>query len=368
MPSKKKKNPIKIGIWGLGRAGNNMHAPEIARFPGEFEVVAGCDLVPERVEILQSKFPKAKGYTDGKKFLADPDIELVSIAVRSPQHVDFCLRALKAGKIVFLEKPIAISLKGLKKLQDAVKKYPGKLFFRHNRRLEPCFNHILKIMHSGILGDIYEIKLRRNGYDFRADWQTLQKCGGGQLNNWGPHIIDHALRLLESPVESLWSDLKNIASLGDAEDHLKVILRGQNKRVVDLEISGGVAIGEPVYTIYGTRGALISQDGNDLQLKYLSPKMRKPTSGAHAENPPLSGGFGGTIKPVWIRETIMADPEMTSDHPLENYDIYHCLYQTIREGKPYPIKPEEAFEVVKTTCMIKQQNPAFQGIEDVFEK
>ena len=36
--------------------------------------------------------------------------------------------------------------------------------------------YIVKIIHSGILGDVYEIKLRRNGYDFRADWQTLQKC------------------------------------------------------------------------------------------------------------------------------------------------------------------------------------------------
>ncbi len=80
MPAAKKKSPVKVGIWGLGRAGNNMHADEISRFPGEFEVVAGCDPVEERVKILQSKFPQARGYTDGGRFLADPEIELVSIA------------------------------------------------------------------------------------------------------------------------------------------------------------------------------------------------------------------------------------------------------------------------------------------------
>ena len=365
---KKNKKRIKVGIWGLGRAGNNMHTYDISRFPDEFEIVAGCDLVKERVEVLQSKFPKAKGYTDGKRFLADPNVEMVSIAVRSAQHVDYCLRALKAGKIVFLEKPIAISMKGLKKLQDAVKKYPGKLYFRHNRRFEPCFNHVREIIRSGILGEVYEIKLRRHGYEFRADWQTLQKCGGGQLNNWGPHIIDHALRLLDSPVESIWSDLKKVAALGDAEDHLKVIFRGKNGRIIDLEISGGVAINSPIYSVYGTRGTLVSQDGNDIQLKYLRPKMKMPNTPAHEENPPLSGGFGGTIQPQWIRETIMADPDPASEHGLENHDIYHYLYQSIREGKPYPIKPEEAFEVVKTTCLIKEQNPAFKGIEDEFGK
>ena len=366
MPAAKKKSPVKVGIWGLGRAGNNMHADEISRFPGEFEVVAGCDPVEERVKILQSKFPQARGYTDGGRFLADPEMELVSIAVRSPQHADYCLRALEAGKIVFLEKPIAISIKGLEKLQQAVAQYPGRLFFRHNRRFEPCFNHIREIIRSGILGEVYEIKLCRHGFEFRADWQTLKKCGGGQLNNWGPHIIDHALRLLESPVESVWSDLKNVAALGDAEDHLKVIFRGRNGRVVDLEISGGVALPGPVYTVYGTRGALVSQDGNDIQLKYLRPEMKKPASGAHEENPPLCGGFGGSVTPQWIRETVMADPDPAVGDALENQRIYHYLYRTIRHGEPFPVTPEEAFEVVKTTFQIKRQNPAFKGIEDEF--
>ena len=368
MPVRRKKQPVKVGIWGLGRAGNNMHAVEIARFPDEFEVVAGCDLDMKRVKVLQSKFPKAKGYVDGDRFLADPDIELVSVAVRSAQHVDYCLRALEAGKIVFLEKPIAISMKGLKRLQEAVKAYPGRVFFRQNRRFEPCLNHIREIIRSGILGDVYEIKLCRHSFDFRADWQTLRKCGGGQLNNWGPHLIDHALRLLESPVESVWSDLKNIASLGDAEDHLKVLFRGTNGRIIDLEISGGVALPGPVYAIYGTRGALVSRDGNDIQLKYLSGNVKKTSSGAHEDNPPLSGWFQDAIRPQWIRETVMADPDPANEYGLENQDIYHHLYSAIREGKPFPITAEEAFEVVKTTLLIKRQNPAFKGIEDEFGK
>jgi len=150
--SKKKKSPIRIGIWGLGRAGWCMHCSELAQFPDEFEIVAGCDLEKDRVADFTAKYPKAKGYTDGKKFLADKNIEMVAVAVRSPQHVDYCIRALEAGKIVFQEKPIAISVKGLKKLEAAAKKYPGKLFFRHNRRFEACFNHVFDIIHSGYKG------------------------------------------------------------------------------------------------------------------------------------------------------------------------------------------------------------------------
>ncbi len=137
---------------------------------------------------------------------------------------------------------------------------------------------------------------------------------------------------------------------------------------MDLEISGGAALRPPVYTVYGSRGALVSTDGNDLQLKYLDPKMKMPRYPSHEDNPPLSGGFPGDVQPKWIRETIMADPESTTEHPLENHDIYHLLYQAVRERKPFLIKPEEAFEVVRVTCMVKEQNPAFKGIEDEFGK
>ena len=360
----RKKAPIRIGIWGLGRAGWGMHCAELDRFKNEFEIVAGCDIDKNRADELAKRYPKARVYTDGNKFLADKNIELVAVAVRSPQHVDYAIRALEAGKLVFLEKPIAISVKGLKKLEQAAKKYPGKIFLRHNRRFESCFNHVFEIMHSGILGDVYEIKLCRHGYQFRDDWQTIVSCGGGQLNNWGPHLIDQGLRLLESPLASVWSDLKNVASLGDAEDHLKIILKGKNGRIIDIEISGGVALPSPVYAVYGTRGSLTSDDEQDIKLKYLDPKMKMPKTPAHPETPPRDGGFGGSVQPKWIRKTIMTEP--ANGH--YSKEIYHILYQTIREGKPYPIKLEEGFEVVRVTEMVKKQNPAFKIKADEFGK
>ena len=362
--SKKKKTPIRIGIWGLGRAGWSMHCNELDKFKDEFEIVAGSDVEKDRVDELVARYPKAKGYTDGNKFLADKKMELVAVAVRSAQHVDYAIRALEAGKMVFLEKPIAISCKGLKKLEEAAKKYSGKLFFRHNRRFEACFNHVFDIIHSGILGDVYEIKLSRHHYSFRDDWQTLISCGGGQLNNWGPHLIDQGLRFLESPLESVWGNLKTIAARGDAEDHLKVILKGKNGRIIDIEISGGIALPSPVYAVYGTRGSLVSEDEQDIKLKYLDPKMKMPTTPAHPETPPRSGGFGGTASPKWIRKTIMTEPA----NGLNLTDIYHVLYQTIREGKPYPIKAEEAFEVVRVTEAVKKQNPAYKIKADEFGK
>ena len=358
------KNNIRVGIWGLGRAGWCMHSSELDKYKDEFDVVAGCDLEADRLENFKKKYPAAKTYLDGNEFLADSNIELVSVAVRSPQHVDYAIRAMEAGKMVFLEKPIALTTAGTAKLAEAEKKYPGKLFFRHNRRFEACFCHVMDIIHSGVLGEVFEIKLCRHSYQFREDWQAIIGCGGGQLNNWGPHIIDQSLRFLESPVESIWSDLKLITGRGDAEDHLKIVFRGENRRVVDMEISGGISLPSPVVAVYGTRGSLISEDEMDIKLKYLDPKMEMPNYPAHPETPPLGQNFSGVVAPKFIRKTIMVEPE----NGLQLTDIYHVLYQAIREGKPYPIKSEEAYEVVRVTEIVKKQNPQFAIKEDEFGK
>ncbi len=343
---------IKVGIWGLGRAGIGMHIPEILGFPDMFEIVAGCDIDAEHRKVFAEK-TGAKAYSDGsgKELLADPNVELVSVATRSPDHTEHALKALKAGKYVFLEKPIALSYKDALRLKKASAKYPGKLFFRHNRRFEPAFQHIREIIDSGILGEVYEIKLNRHGYQRRADWQTIISCGGGQLNNWGPHIVDHGLRLLGAPLADVWGDLKKVAAVGDAEDHLKIVMRGKNGRIVDLEISGGTAIPEQTYIVRGSKGALTSDERN-IVLRYINPKQKLMKIKADPGTPPLQGGFGNAEKLEWIDETIPVAPKLESK--MEN--IWKHLYNAIRNGIKYPVKIDEAVEVVRVSEMVKKRS------------
>ena len=200
----------------------------------------------------------------------------------------------------------------------------------------------------------------RHGYNFRDDWQTLQKNGGGQLNNWGPHLIDHALQLMEAPVKDVWSDLKQIAARGDCEDHLKAVFRGENGRVIDVEISGGVALASPVYAVYGTRGSLICEDEQDIKLKYLHPDFKIPNTPAIDATPPRKNSWTSAKAPVWVRKTIMVEPE----NGATINDIYKHLYLAIREGVPFPVKLEEAIEVVRVTNEVKRQNPRFAPCPD----
>ncbi len=346
----KRQGPIKIGIIGLGRAGWGMHCGELKSRGDKFQIVAACDVIPERLKAMKDKYG-CKTYAKAEDLVKDPEVELVSVASLSPDHVAHAALALKAGKTVFQEKPIAVSKEQCKTLKQLAAKYPGKLFLRHNRRFENPFVKIRELIAKGQIGEVYEVKLRRHGYGRRDDWQTLKSFDGGQLNNWGPHIIDHSLQFLGSPIAEIWSDLKLVAAVGDAEDHLKIVFKGENGRIVDMEISGGAALSEPEYLIFGTKGA-IQCSGNEIKVKRLDPKAKLPPRKASAATPPNEGSFGTPDKLVWIEEAIKVDADGTPGNS-GTHSIWDHLYAAVRNGKKFPVTLEEGFAIIDVILKVK---------------
>lgn len=335
--------PIRIGLAGAGRAGWGMHCKELEGKERLFRIVAACDLIASRRKAMAERYG-CKTYERLEDLMADPDVELVDVATRSSDHCVHGLLALAGGKHVFMEKPLACTYEEALRLLEAERQSRGRLFVRHNRRFDPDFLHVREVMESGILGEIYAVRLCRHGYQRRDDWQTILAYGGGQLLNWGPHIIDHGLRLLESPVAELWSDLKRVAAVGDAEDHVKIIMKGENNRLVDLEISGGVAEPSPQYAVYGARGTLTVTDGQ-MSLRYLDPAVPLPEKRADPGTPGET--FGSAESLSWLTETMPVAPA-------REMNIWEELYRSIRLGETFPIALEEALEVMRIISEAKK--------------
>ncbi len=344
--------PVRIGLVGLGRAGWGMHLEELKGKEDKCVIVAACDIIPERLERMKERFPEVHTYDRIEDLIRDPDVELVSVATRSCDHYRHVKMALLAGKDVLGEKPMcmtyeqALELKSLSEGDNGC----GRLFIRHNRRFEPNFLFAKNLIDSGKLGDVFEIRLARNSYQRRNDWQTISDFGGGQMLNWGPHIVDHSLRLLESPLKNLSSWLRQVAAGGDCEDHLKLVLEGENGRIVDMEISGGCALPLPEYRIYGSRGSCVIEAGGKAHLRYIDPGQVLPPVVSDPGTPVQHFGKSGTFKAADEPRWIEADVEI-KQYPLDQ--IWGCLYDTIREGKPFPITLEEAVEVIRVIDMAK---------------
>lgn len=334
-----KKRVITVGIIGLGRAGWGMHCKELDERKDKFRVVAACDLIKKRRDKIVECYG-GRPYRNAEDLINDPEVELVDVASRTTEHVAHATMALRAGKMVFLEKPIGISYREAKKLEKVALRYPGKLFIRHNRRFEGCFQKIMEIVQSGTIGDLYQVKLRRQAYNRRDDWQVLMKSGGGQLLNWGPHLIDQALQFLGSPVSSLWRDLRRVAAAGDAEDSVKILMRAENGRVADIEIGGGAALSEPIYAIFGSKGTIIAEKGDKFKLRYLDPEYKLPRRRAKISTPEL-GSFGSKDDLKWIEEEVEVDDSVTPSH------IWDHLYASICDKKAFPIALQQAMDVMK---------------------
>lgn len=332
------ESPIRVGIVGLGRAGWNMHRPELLKHGG-YRIVAGCDVLPERAEMVASEFG-GKAYTDYHELVRDPDVDLVVTATRSDTHAAVNIAGLQAGKHVIAEKPFATSVAEADATIEAARHAKGRLLVRQNRRFDAAFVHIKEILASGKLGEVHMVKLYRHNYQRRADWQTLRAWKGGLLNNWGPHIIDHALRMIDAPITSLWSDLRCVAAAGDAEDHLKIVLRGSNGVVADIEISGGMALPEPVWQIFGTQGALVT-DERTIKLRWYD-RAAMPALEADPGDPPLEAGFSNKESIEWQVEEFPVQPANPTD-------FYTEVHRALTTDAPFPVTLEEARAVVEVT-------------------
>ena len=338
--------PIKIGVVGLGRIGMSVHKDCLKARPDKYEVVAACDLIPERVEEFKKTFG-CRGYLSIEELINDPEVEVVDIATRSCDHYAHAKMALLAGKSALVEKPFCRTYEEARELVELGSQPAGpKVFVRHNRRIEEGFLQVNEIIASGILGDVYEVRLARNGYQRRNDWQTIKEFGGGQLLNWGPHIVDHALQFCGGAYEKMFSEIKRVTAVGDAEDHIKLVFKGVNGRIVDMEISGGVALKVPEYIVYGTKGTLIIE-GKTMKLRYLDPAVELQNIKADPATPGSGSAFGNSEKLEWIEET-----RPTSDGKTEA--IWDYFYEAYRNNKPYPITSAQALEVVRTLELAKK--------------
>lgn len=329
---------IKVGIVGLGRAGIGMHSSEVAEYPDRFAIAAACDHAKERLENLPDRFKGAKLYTDYGEMLKDDNVELISIATRHPEHVPMALQALEAGKYVNIDKPYALNNREMAMLAEADKKYPGKLFLRHNRRFEAPFQKAMKLIATGVLGEINTVKLYRSvGYCRRNDWMTMTEFGGGLFTNWGPHIIDQALQYLDSPVVDLWANIRSVISIGDGDDHIKLLLKAANGRVADIEISGAHTLPGRELEVQGSRGTLIYPVDGRIKMRYVDPEIEFKPLKPHPENPPMKyGNFDETL--TFIEQFVEIPPVPMSE-------IWKHIYDAIVNNVPYPITIENGIAV-----------------------
>ena len=193
---------IKVGIIGCGGIANGKHMPSLKKV-ADCEMVAFCDIVPERAERAAKEFgtPDAKVYTDYKELLRDPEIEVVHVCTPNRSHSFITVDALEAGKHVMCEKPMAINVEEAKKMLDAKKRTGKKLTIGYQSRFRADSRYLKAETEEGTFGDIYYAKataLRRRAVPTWGVFLNEHEQGGGPLIDIGTHALDLTLWMMDN--------------------------------------------------------------------------------------------------------------------------------------------------------------------------
>ena len=185
-----KKKAAVIGYGGMG----GWHVDHILK-SDVVELAGIYDIKEERRALAESRGIKA--YASREELLADPEIEMVTVAVPNDVHEEIVIAALEAGKNVLCEKPVTLSLESLERMIAASKK-AGKIFSVHqNRRFDVDYLAMKQLKDSGEIGEIINIESRIHGSrGIPSDWRGEKAYGGGMLYDWGIHLIDQILMVL----------------------------------------------------------------------------------------------------------------------------------------------------------------------------
>lgn len=184
--------PIKIGIIGCGGI-SNAHARGYKNLPKLLKVTATCDMIEANASERAQQLGADKIYTDYEKMLKEADIDAVDICLPHDLHAAVSIAASEAGKHVFVEKPIAISLEEADDMIAAAKKVGTTLMVGLNERYDPAHQRIKQMIDDGILGRLLCIRIDHNQNVNMPDghWiRSREKLGGGVLIGSGIHRVD----------------------------------------------------------------------------------------------------------------------------------------------------------------------------------
>lgn len=275
---------IGIGVIGAGGIANLYHLPAYQALSDQCELVAICDVNLEQAKKIGANFGIENVYSDYREMLKSPEVHAVSVTTPNSLHYGPTIDALKAGKHVLCEKPLAMNAEEARQMCRVAKDEDRVLQVALQKRFIAPMQFVKQYIDSGAMGDIYFARaqaLRRRGVPSWGVFIEKDKQGGGPLIDIGVHILDMTLFLMgyPKPVSAFgqtWDKLgKNpelFNSWGDydrskfsVEDFAVGLIKFENGAAISLESSFMGNMEEDVYQtqVYGTKsGALVKGMGN----------------------------------------------------------------------------------------------------------
>ncbi len=209
-------NKIKVAVAGLGRIGT-IHLKNLSRNFPQIEVVGAMDVFDESKEIAD-EFNVPFFTKDYDELLDVPELDAVIICSPTDTHADYTIKAAKAGKKIFCEKPLDLSLERVQEVLQVVKECGVKLMLGFNRRFDPEFKKIRQLVEIGAVGEPQIIKITSR--DPGPPPVSYIKVSGGMFLDMTIHDFDMARYISGKEVKEVFAKaaVKVDPEIGEAGD------------------------------------------------------------------------------------------------------------------------------------------------------
>lgn len=225
------ENTIRWGMIGTGNVTEKKSAPSFNKIEHSRLVAVG-NRTPKKAEDFAARHGVPRVHKDPFDVIHNPEVDIVYIATPPGSHMEYALETIKAGKPLYIEKPMARTAEECRLINEAAEKAGLPVFVAYYRRGLDYFKKVKSIIDGGTLGNILHINLQQY-YPARAEdydrenlpWRVIpEDAGGGYFHDLGCHALDILFHIFGDPME-VSGKISNMGGLYDPEDSLSASLR-----------------------------------------------------------------------------------------------------------------------------------------------
>lgn len=350
----------KLGIIGFGGMAHH-HKTELHDKKFDRVKIHGIyDIDPKKLDEAESYGFKA--YPSKEELFADNEIDMVLIATTNEVHKSLAIEAMAFGKHVIVEKPVTVSSKELEEIIEASKKY-GKVFtIDQNRRTNKDFVLMRRCVEQGMIGEPYVIESRVEGSrGMPTGWRTIKSLGGGMMLDWGVHLIDQIMYMVNEKVVNVYCKMFSI-DYPEVDDNFRLTMTFESGLVAHIEVSTNNYITHPRWYVLGKEGTLQIDDWN------CDGKIVRCIDKENVWEEEIVYTKAGPTKTMAPRNANSIET-ITISEPTDVMDnlrpVYNQFCDAIEEVAPLTIKPEQALRVMKVMEAAFESNKSGDTIKTV---
>ncbi len=224
-----KSTKINVGIIGLGSFATNVHIPNLSKLSNSYDIRAVCDHSGVKAKKVANQCKAGYATSDVDQIFSDQDIDAVFITTRHNTHAQLVLKALQAGKHVFLEKPLCLTWEELLEIKNEFHKNNKILTVGFNRRFSPY----IKKLKEKLINRTHPLMMyyRMNAGFLPSTHWVQQEEGGGRIIGEVCHILDTCFYLINSPVKNCVTHFLKPTSYYSSNDNISVTLEFEDGSV-----------------------------------------------------------------------------------------------------------------------------------------